>query len=101
MGVTQYFPTGVSGDIAETVVRVGDGAIQIGDADDGVLIEGELLIGQVGMQGQEFRLMGLLALDQTADQGHQAGQVIGGVGAGLRGVGQGVPQPLGQEPEAG
>ena len=97
----QYFLPAITGDVAEAVVGVGDGAVEIRDADDGVLIEGELLIGQVGMQGQQFRLMGLLALDQVADQGHQAGQAVGGLVPGLRRVGQGVPQPLRQGLELG
>ena len=41
----QFF-TGVTTDVAEAVVGILDGAGRIGDADDGVLVQGKFLIGQ-------------------------------------------------------
>ena len=41
----QFFPR-IATDLTEAVVGVDDRALGVGDADDGVLVEGEFLIGQ-------------------------------------------------------
>ncbi len=58
----------ITADFTELVVGVEDGALRIGDADDGVLVEGELLVRQIA----ECRLQLALALLALPNQiGHQ------------------------------
>ena len=46
MGSAEEFVAGIAADSAELVVDVGNTALGIGDGDDGVLIEGEFLVGK-------------------------------------------------------
>jgi hypothetical protein len=61
MVAADQFPAGVAADFAELVIRVGDGSGQVGNADDGVLIEGELEV-------VELVALGFALADQFRDQ---------------------------------
>jgi hypothetical protein len=41
----QFAPS-IAADLAEAVIGVNDGAIGVGNADDGMLVKGEFLVGQ-------------------------------------------------------
>ena len=44
---------GVAADLAKPLVGVGDVAVQVGDAHDGVLVQGKILVGQVVVLGEQ------------------------------------------------
>jgi hypothetical protein len=81
MVAADQFPAGVAADFAELVVGVGDRAGEVGDADDGVLIEGELEV-------VELVALGFALADQFRNQARQRLQFLdaatrGALGAGL------------------
>ena len=79
----EQFVAGIAADLAEAVVGIDDGAGCVGDADDGVLVEGELLVGQCAAPGFALIDQGGEALCQRAEVFLGQDQRIG-LGRGIR-----------------
>lgn len=84
MVLAQQFPTSIAADLTKLVVGVEDGSPGVGDADDGVLVQGEFLIvqgapiglpvgHQPGEQRRDFLQIGLAHLALGGSGRHQAG----------------------------
>ena len=77
VGTNEFF-AGITTDVAKPVIGVGNVSLEIGDADDGVLIQRVFLVGQIAMQMLQLGLLCLLLVDQRGHLHHQPGQIVGG-----------------------
>ena len=91
--LVQQFFAAVTADLAQLVIGVDDVTRQIGGADNGVLIQGKLLVRQIGECSLQVALAFLVLAHQITHQHRQGFQIVIG-GQGLVGV-DGRHQPPG------
>ena len=60
---------GVTTDLAELVVGINNVTRQIGGADNGMLVQRKLLVGQIGQRGMQIALAFFMLLHQVVHQG--------------------------------
>ena len=108
--LTDQLGEGVATDFAKTLVGVGDLAVQVGDAHDGVLVQRKLLVGQVVVLGEQAlghhiqRLPQGLNFSRAAGHRQFGAQGLVQLGGKLRGFAQcphGRAQQHGQQAQRG
>jgi len=71
------FGTGIAADFAKLVIGIGYGAVAVGDADYGMLVERELLVLEGNLGGADLLAAFMAVLDEPADDLDQILEIIG------------------------